>query len=113
MPPEPETKGTATPPQLSAEQRAAALAKAAAVRSERADLRQRLSSGALTLSDAIDLIDTDDAVASIKVLTLLESLPGLGKVKARRLMEELGIAPSRRMRGLGARQRAALVERRA
>jgi len=41
---------------------------------------------------------------------MLESLPGVGKVKARRLMEEVGIADTRRVRGLGAQQRVALLE---
>ena len=39
----------------------------------------------------------------------LTSLPGLGKVKAARLMERLGIAESRRLRGLGAKQKEALL----
>jgi DNA uptake protein ComE-like DNA-binding protein len=98
-----------SPPILSDEQRAAALVKAAAVRTERADLKARLASGELTLAAALDAIDTDDAVANIKVLSLLESLPGVGKVKARRIMEAHDIAPSRRMRGLGANQRASLL----
>jgi hypothetical protein len=99
-------------PLLTPEQRAQALVKAGLVRTERAALKAKLSAGEITLADALDMIETDDAVASIKVLTLLEALPGLGKVKARRLMDELGIAQSRRMRGLGPRQREALLERR-
>jgi hypothetical protein len=100
------------PPALSDEQRAAALLKAAAVRAERVALRARVSSGEFTLAEAIAAIDTDDAVANIKVLSLLECLPGVGKVKARRIMEAHDIAFSRRMRGLGPRQRAALQEAR-
>jgi ribosomal protein S13 len=44
----------------------------------------------------------------MKVSALLESLPGVGKVRAKQLMERLGIADSRRVRGLGTNQRAAL-----
>ena len=45
----------------------------------------------------------------MKVLAVLESLPGVGKVKARRTMEEIGIGDTRRVRGLGAQQREALL----
>jgi TfoX/Sxy family transcriptional regulator of competence genes len=47
----------------------------------------------------------------MKVLAVLESLPGLGKVKARRVMGEIGIAENRNVGGLGANQRKALLER--
>ena len=98
----------ATPPQLTPEQRAAALAKAAEARTDRADLRARLKTGSLTLKDALA---SDDAnIARLKVVSLLESLPGVGKVKARRVMEEIGIADNRRVQGLGAQQRAALLD---
>jgi ribosomal protein S13 len=45
----------------------------------------------------------------MKVKAVLTSMPGLGKVKSYRLMEELGIAENRRMRGLGSKQREALL----
>ena len=54
--------------------------------------------------------DTDEVVGKLKVLSLLESLPGVGKVKARRLMEEIGISETRRVQGLGPQQRQALLE---
>lgn len=98
----------ATPPQLTAEQRAAALAKAAAARTARAEIKTRLKSGSMTLAQALD---SDDAnVGKLKVVSLLESLPGVGKVKARRVMEDVGIAENRRVQGLGAQQRSALLE---
>lgn len=98
----------ATPPQLSPEQRAAALAKAAEARAARADIKARLKMGTMSLSDALDSDDTN--VGKLKVVSMLESLPGVGKVKARRLMEEIGIADNRRVQGLGAQQRAALLQ---
>lgn len=98
----------ATPPQLTPEQRAAALAKAAEARAARAELKARLKMGSLSLSDA--LASTDDTVGKLKVVSLLESLPGVGKVKARRIMEEIGIADNRRVQGLGAQQKQALLE---
>ena len=66
--------------------------------------------GSVTLPELFDQVG-DETVAKMKVLTVLESLPGLGKVKARRLMEEVGIAENRKVQGLGANQRRALLER--
>jgi hypothetical protein len=99
----------AQPPSLSPEQRAAALQKAAAARTARAELKERLKMGSISLADVLTQGDTDDIVGKTKVLAVLESLPGVGKVKARRTMEEIGIADSRRVRGLGAQQREALL----
>ena len=99
-----------TPPQLSPEQRAAALAKAAESRRAQAEVKAKLKMGNLTLSEVLELADGDAVVAKIKVLAIIESLPGVGKVKARRAMEEIGIAESRRLAGLGDNQRAALLE---
>ena len=97
------------PPKLSSEARQAALAKAAEVRRQRAELKHLLKMGSRTLEDLLDVAADDDVVGKLKVLTALESLPGVGKVKARRAMEEIGIAESRRLRGLGEQQRAALL----
>jgi hypothetical protein len=99
-----------TPPSLSPEQRAAALKKAAEVRVARAELKERLKMGSTTLADVLAEADKSDVIGKLKVLTLLESLPGLGKVKARRLMEELEIADTRRVQGLGEVQRRKLLE---
>ena len=100
----------ATPPALNPEQRAAALAKAAEARAARAELKNKLKMGTMTVSEALAKADTDDVVGKLKVVNMLESLPGVGKVKARRLMEEIGIADTRRVRGLGAQQRQALLD---
>jgi hypothetical protein len=100
----------ANPPALTDEQRKAALEKAAVARRARAEIKERLKMGSLTLKELFDLADNDEVVGKIKVLALLESLPGVGKVKARRVMEEIGIAETRRVQGLGAQQRAKLLE---
>jgi len=100
----------ANPPALSPEQRAAALQKAAAARTARAELKEKLKMGSLSLKDCLGRADTDDVVGKLKVVSLLESLPGVGKVKARRLMEEIGISDTRRVRGLGPQQRQALLD---
>lgn len=98
------------PPQLTDEQRQAALAKAAEARRARADLKEKLKMGSLTLSELLAQGDKDDIVGKMKVVAVLESLPGVGKVKARRTMEEIGISETRRVRGLGDQQRAALLK---
>ena len=98
----------ATPPQLTPEQRAAALAKAAEARAARADIKARLKMGSMSLLEALD--SDDPNVAKLKVVAMLESLPGVGKVKARRVMEDIGIADNRRVQGLGAQQRSALLD---
>jgi ribosomal protein S13 len=64
----------------------------------------------VTLSEVIKDGSTDDVIGKMKVSALLESLPGVGKVRAKQIMERLGIAESRRVRGLGANQRAALEQ---
>jgi hypothetical protein len=98
------------PPSLSPEQRQAALEKAATVRRERAELKDHLKSGRVTLKDLLAQADSNDTVGKMKVLSALESLPGTGKVKARRLMESIGISETRRLQGLGAKQRESLLE---
>ena len=97
-------------PQLSAEERQAALEKAKAARIKRAEVRDQLKAGELSLEQVLDMKD-DAVVGRMKVSTLIETLPGYGKAKAEKIMTELQIAESRRLRGLGDRQRAALLER--
>jgi len=97
--------GVALPP-LTPEQRAAALEKAALARRERAEVKNKLKHGGISLSEVLKAGQTDDIVGKMKVSALLESLPGVGKVRAKQIMERLGIAESRRVRGLGANQRA-------
>jgi signal recognition particle GTPase len=98
------------PPQLTPEQREAALAKAAEARRARAELKEKLKMGSLSLSDLLDQADGNDTVGKMKVLAVLESLPGVGKVRARRAMEEIGIADTRRVKGLGDQQRKSLLD---
>jgi hypothetical protein len=97
----------ATPPQLTPEQRANALAKAGEARAARAELKNQLKMGSVSLAEA--LVSTDSTVGKLKVISLLESLPGVGKVKARKIMDEIGIADNRRVQGLGQQQKQALL----
>ncbi len=97
-------------PKLSDEQRKAALEKAAQSRKERAELCDKLKKGELSVEKVLS--DTDNPIAMrLKVQRLIESLPGYGKARAAKLMDELDISPSRRVQGLGSRQRAELLER--
>ncbi|QAY71080.1 MULTISPECIES: integration host factor, actinobacterial type [Xylanimonas] len=98
-------------PPLTPEQRAAALEKAAEARRVRAEIKNRLKYSQGSLKEVIEQGQTDDVVGKLKVVALLESLPGVGKVKAKAIMEEVGIAETRRVRGLGPHQAAALIER--
>jgi hypothetical protein len=98
------------PPVLSPEQRQAALEKAARARRARAELKEKLKMGSVSLSDLLARSSGDEIIGKMKVLAVIESLPGVGKVKARRTMEEIGIAENRRVQGLGAQQRQALLD---
>ena len=98
-------------PQLTDEQRRAALVKAAEARRVRAEMKGLLKMGSISMSELLARSDDEVILAKMKVLAVLESLPKLGKVKARRTMEEVGISESRRLRGLGTQQRAELVAR--
>ncbi|HXJ62291.1 MAG TPA: integration host factor, actinobacterial type [Actinomycetota bacterium] len=96
-------------PTLNEEQRREALAKAAEARRKRAEIKAELKSGKRNLKDILET-QGDDTVGKMKVSTVLESLPGVGKVKARKLMEQLDISATRRVRGLGAKQKAHLLD---
>ena len=98
------------PPSLTPEQRQAALAKAAEARRARAELKERLKMGSLSLPELLDQAADDDMAGKMKVLAVLESLPGVGKVKARRTMEAFEISDTRRVRGLGEQQKRKLLE---
>ena len=98
-------------PELTPEQRAAALEKAAAARRARAELKDRLKKGETDLKTVLKNAETDEIIGKMKVSALLEALPKVGKVKAQEIMTEQQIAPTRLLRGQGDRQRRALLER--
>lgn len=97
-------------PELDDQQRADALAKARRSRRVRAELKQMLKAGEVTLREVLERVD-DDAVGRMRVVDVLEAMPAIGRVKSGAIMADVGIAASRRLRGLGPRQRAALLER--
>ena len=95
-------------PPLTPEQRADALRKAAAARRERAEVKNRLKHSGASLADVVREGQAGGVVGKMRVSELLESMPGVGKVRARQIMERVGIAETRRVRGLGTNQVAAL-----
>lgn len=97
-------------PVLTAEQKREALKKAQRMRSERAELRGQLKKGAISLEEVLAQSD-DEVVARMRVAYLIESLPQIGKVTSKKIMEEIGINQNRRVQGLGKRQRSALLAR--
>ncbi len=98
-------------PPLSPEQRAAALVKAALARRERAAVKNRLKYSQGSLAQVIEEGRVNVVVGKMKVSALLESMPGVGRVRSRQIMDEVGISDSRRVRGLGSNQAAALIAR--
>lgn len=95
-------------PPLTPEQRQAALDKAAASRRERAEVKNRLKNSGASIVDVLAEGATNEVIGKMRVVDLLQSMPGLGKVRAKQMMERIGIAESRRVRGLGTKQVAAL-----
>ncbi len=96
-------------PQLTPEQRKAALDKAAASRRERAEVKNRLKHSGASIAEVLAQGETNEVIGKMRVFDLLQAMPGVGKVRAEQLMNRLKISHSRRVRGLGANQREALV----
>ena len=97
-------------PPLTPEQRQAALEKAAASRRERAEVKNRLKHSGATLVEVVNEAEHNEVIAKMRVTELLQSMPGIGKVRAQQVMEKLKISQTRRVRGLGAKQVAALID---
>lgn len=102
-------QGMPNPPQISPEQRLAALEKAAAVRTQRAEIKVELKKGSVSLATLLERAPKEDLVGKMKVSAVLENLPGYGKVKAQKVMEQVGISETRRLQGLGANQKSQLL----
>ncbi|MGW0604067.1 integration host factor, actinobacterial type [Streptomyces sp. NPDC002640] len=95
-------------PRLTADARAQALQKAIAARKERSELLISLKAGQIPLHEVLDRTDT--VAGKIRVRPLLEALPGIGKMRAGQLLDHIGISERRRVRGLGPRQKAKLLD---
>ena len=97
-------------PKLSPEERSKALQKAQQIRSKRMEVRKELKAGKLSLQDVLGAAE-NEVYAKMRVKYLLESLPQVGKITTKKIMEEIGIDDARRVQGLGSRQKAQLLER--
>jgi len=97
-------------PQISAEDRQKALEKAQKVRKERAAMREEMKAGKMTMQNVTDR-KAEDIVGGMRVKYVLESMPGIGKVRAKEIMDQIGIDENRKVKGLGTRQVTALLER--
>ncbi len=99
---------TPTPPVLSQEQRVQASKLAVANRRRRAEVKRLVKSGELSLEELFDLASREECVAQMRAYDLISALPAIGEVKADRIMKSAAIAKTRRIRGLGPKQRAEL-----
>jgi putative heme iron utilization protein len=98
-------------PEMTDEQRAAALQRAALARRMRAEIKALLQTGSLTFADVLEKAEADDLVAGTRVKAIVSSMPKMGKITTIRLMEEIGIAENRTLRGLTPRQTKELLDR--
>lgn len=96
-------------PTMTPEQRAAALEKARVVRAQRSEITQKLSMGITTPAEVLDQAG-DPVIGRMKVKAFVSAIPGFGKVKTEKLLEELGIPADRRIQGLGSNQMKNLLE---
>lgn len=94
----------ATPPKLTPEERVAALAKASSARKRRAEIKMDIKSGRLDIHNLFQLSQSDEAISKMRVAEMLESITGVGKIRAQAMMERLHISPTRRIKGLGTNQ---------
>ena len=98
-------------PEMTDEQRAAALERAGLARRTRAEIKALLKTGSLTFTDVMERAEEDDLVAGTRVKAIVVSMPGMGKITTKRLMEEIGISEIRKLRGLTPRQTKELTDR--
>jgi hypothetical protein len=76
--------------------RRAAIAEAAEIRQYRSWLIGEVASGAMALDGIFEQQETEPHCGMVKVVVLAEKVPGVGKVRARRAMGELGVAEDAR-----------------
>ena len=97
------------PPQLTPEERANALAKAKISRQVRAGVKLRIKNQDLSIAQVLEIARDDEAIAKMRVFELVESVPGMGKIRAKALLERLHISLTRRVQGLGRHQVESLI----
>ncbi len=90
------------PPRLSRRSRRKAGQRAVAARQERAKVKEQITNGELFFFDLF--VDDRKSIARMKLVDLLQSVPGIGQSRAEIILERTGISPSRRIGGVGHRQ---------
>ena len=98
------------PPQLTPEERAKALLKAKESRKYRAKIKARIKAHELSITDVIQIAKSEESIAKMRVLELVESIPGVGKIRGRAILERLDISLTRRIMGLGRHQVESLLK---
>ena len=96
------------PPKLSAQERRDALKAAVAARRTRAAFKEEIKVGKKSWKDAFSA--QDESIKKMRVRELIESLPGVGEVRAKNILEKAGISPTRRVGGVGRSQYVKLLE---
>ena len=96
------------PPNLTTQERSDALKAAVAARRSRAAFKEEIKVGKKSWKDAFSA--QDESIKKMRVRELIESLPGVGEVRARNILEKAGISPTRRVGGVGRSQYEKLLE---
>jgi len=101
---------------FTADERRAHLRKAARIRAQRAEIKRRFSCGELSFIDIVGIAHDEKAeghdlvCAKIRVSEIIRSKRGIGRAHCEHIMDELNIASSRCIGGLGRHQVEALAE---
>jgi guanylate kinase len=90
------------PPRLSSRARRKAGEKAVLARQDRAKVKEQVASGELFFFDLFK--DERKSITRMKLVDLLQSVPGIGQARAQIIFERTKISPSRRIGGVGHRQ---------
>lgn len=96
-------------PPLDDDARRRASAAAMDARRLRAAWKVRLAAGGTSLAELLEASVGDERLASMRIVDALGALPGVGPKRVELILEHCRIAPTRRVRGLGPRQREALL----
>ena len=96
------------PPKLTTQERRDAHKAAVAARRFRAAFKEEIKVGKKSWRDAFSA--QDESIKKMRVRELIESLPGVGEVRAKNILERAGISPTRRVGGVGRSQYEKLLE---
>ncbi|MCP2030851.1 guanylate kinase [Okibacterium sp. HSC-33S16] len=93
-----------TPPEVD---RVAASRAAVEARRRRAEVKNRIATGAVSALDVLDdaFADPDGVAGRMRVTDFLLSVPAIGRTKLSRILSDLKISEAKRLGGLGPNQR--------